>query len=111
LASSPPDGGGLIDLEEAADLADLFRLLGDATRVRILFALLDAGELRVRDIAAVVDVSETRVSQALRLLRGAGVVRNRRDGRAIFYRLDDAHVRMILDVSWAHVAHGARPDR
>ena len=95
----------LIDVDAAIDLADMFRLLGDPTRVRILFALLEAGELCVCDVAAVVETSETKVSQAMRLLRNAGVVRNRRDGRNIFYRLDDAHVRMLLDLSREHVAH------
>jgi len=95
----------LIDVDGAVDLADMFRLLGDPTRVRILFALLEAGELCVCDIAAVVDTSETKVSQAMRLLRNASVVRNRRHGRNIFYRLDDAHVRMLLDLSREHLAH------
>ncbi len=98
----------LIGLDVAGELAELFRLLGDPTRVRILFALLEAGELCVRDLAAVVDTSDTKVSQALRLLRGAGVVRNRRDGRNMYYRLDDAHVRMVLDISRAHVTHLSR---
>lgn len=95
----------LISVDVAGDLAGLFRLLGDPTRVRILFALLEAGELCVHDLAVVVDASETKVSQALRLLRNAGVVRNRRDGRNIIYRLDDAHVRLLLDVSREHVSH------
>ncbi len=100
----------LIDVDEAVDLAEMFRLLGDPTRVRILFALLEAGELCVCDIAAVVDTTDTKVSQAMRLLRSAGVVRNRRDGRNVFYRLDDAHVRMLLDLSRAHLAHtGDKP--
>ncbi|NNF63094.1 MAG: metalloregulator ArsR/SmtB family transcription factor [Acidimicrobiia bacterium] len=89
----------------------MFRLLGDPTRVRILFALLEAGELCVCDIAAVVDASETKVSQAMRLLRGSGVVRNRRAGRNVFYRLDDAHVRMVLDLSREHVAHSREEQR
>lgn len=95
----------LIDVDAADDLASLFRLLGDPTRVRILFALLEAGELCVHDVATVVGTSETKVSQAMRLLRNAGVVRNRREGRNIIYRLDDAHVRMLLDISREHVAH------
>jgi ArsR family transcriptional regulator, lead/cadmium/zinc/bismuth-responsive transcriptional repressor len=98
-------GASLLDVDEAVDLAEMFRLLGDPTRVRILFALLEGGELCVCDIAAVVDTSDTKVSQAMRLLRGAGVVRNRRDGRNVFYRLDDAHVRMLLDLSREHQAH------
>ncbi len=105
------DGGRIdattagIDVDEAVDLAEMFRLLGDPTRVRILFALLEAGELCVCDLAAAVQASETKVSQALRLLRGAGTVRNRRDGRNVYYRLDDAHVRTLLDVSRDHAAH------
>lgn len=101
----------LVDVDEAGALAEMFRLLGDPTRVRILYALLEAGELCVCDIAAVVDTSETKVSQAMRLLRSAAVVRNRRDGRNIFYRLDDAHVRLLLDLSREHVAHGQDVDR
>ena len=95
----------LIDVNVAVDLAEMFRLLGDPTRVRILFALLEAGELCVCDIAQVVETTDTKVSQAMRLLRSAGVVRNRRDGRNIFYRLDDGHVRMVLDLSREHLAH------
>ncbi len=100
----------LIDSEEAAALSEMFRLLGDPTRVRILYALLEAGELCVCDIAAVVDTTETKVSQAMRLLGAAGAVRNRRDGRNIFYRLDDAHVRLVLDLSREHVAHSQGHD-
>ncbi len=95
----------LIDINVAGNLAEMFRLLADPTRVRILSALLEAGELCVCDIAEVVDTTETKVSQAMRLLRPAGVVRNRRDGRKIFYRLDDSHVRMLLELSHAHVTH------
>ncbi len=92
-------------IEEAADLAGLFKLLGDPTRTRILYSLLEAGELCVCDIAATVSVPETSVSQALRLLRTAGVVSGRRDGRMVFYRLADGHVRMLLDLSREHARH------
>lgn len=93
----------LLPVDEAERLAELFRLLGDATRTRLLYALLEAGELCVCDVAATIGASETAVSHALRLLRTAGVVRSRRDGRMHYYRLDDAHVRMLLDVSHAHL--------
>ena len=101
----------LIDSHEAGALADTFKLLAEPNRVRILYALLEAGELCVCDLAATVGVTETSVSHAMRLLRGAGIVRNRRDGRLIYYRLDDAHVRMLLDLSREHHAHGAESDR
>lgn len=95
----------LISADEADELAGLFRLLGDPTRARILHALLEAGEMRVCDLAETVEVSESTASHALRLLRTAGVVRNRRDGRSIHYRLDDAHVRLLLDISREHLQH------
>lgn len=94
-----------VDLDEAVRLADLFRLLGDPTRARILFALLEAGELCVCDIAEAVETPESTVSHALRLLRTAGIVRNRRDGRMIHYSLQDEHVRMLLDMSLTHLRH------
>lgn len=101
------DSAVLVDADEAGHLAELFRLLGDPTRVRILYALLAAGELCVHDVATTVEASETKVSQALRLLRTAGAVRNRRDGRHIYYRLDDDHIRQLLAVCRDHLAHAA----
>ncbi|MGH8886389.1 MAG: ArsR/SmtB family transcription factor [Egibacteraceae bacterium] len=95
----------LVSPEEAERLAGRFRLLGDPTRARLLYALVEAGELCVCDLAATVEVSEPAVSHALRLLRTAGVVRSRRDGRMVYYRLDDAHVRILLDLSREHLRH------
>ena len=74
-------------------------------RLAILHALLEAGELCVCDLARLAGVAENVVSQALRLLRAADVVRTRRDGRRIHYRLADAHVRLLLDLSADHVRH------
>ena len=96
---------GLIDAADAARLADLFKLLGDPTRARILYALLEAGEMCVCDISETVEIPESTASHALRLLRTAGIVRNRRDGRMVHYSLDDAHVRMLLDLSLQHLRH------
>lgn len=95
----------MIPSEEVGRLTDLFRLLGDRTRVQILYALAEVGELCVCDLAAVVDMPETSVSHALRLLRASGVVRNRKGGRMVYYSLDDVHVRMLLDVSAEHLRH------
>ena len=88
-------------------ITELFRLVGEPTRVRLLYALVEAGEMCVCDLAAVVDSPETSVSHALRLLRMAGIVRTRRDGRMIYYSLTDAHVRLLLDVTAEHLRHAA----
>src|SRR5690349_4353446 len=85
--------------------AALFKLLGDPTRARLLHALLEAGELCVCDLAAATDQMETTVSQSLRMLRASGVVTGRRQGRLVYYRLADAHVRMLLDLTREHVGH------
>ena len=93
------------DDAEAGSLAELFRLLGDVRRTKILYALLEVGELCVCDISAAVRVPEASVSQTMRLLRASGVVDNRREGRRVYYRLADAHVRMLLDVCREHTGH------
>ena len=95
----------LVGLEEAGRLAEQFKLLADPTRTRLLYALLEAGELCVCDLAETIGVPESSVSHALRLLRTAGIVRNRRDGRMIYYSLDDSHVRLLLDISLEHLRH------
>lgn len=100
----------VIDPAEAARLAELFKLLGDPTRARILDALRVAGELCVGDLAEVVATPESTVSHALRLLRTAGVVRNRREGRTVHYSLDDDHVVDLLERSLRHLSH-LDPDR
>src|SRR5690554_5934848 len=72
-------------------LADVFKALGDSTRLRIILAL-QVGELCVCDLAEVLDMSQSAISHQLRVLRGLHLVRNRRSGKEIFYSLDDEHV-------------------
>lgn len=91
------------DRETHERLASVFRALGEPTRLRILTALLEAGELCVCDLAETVEMTESSTSRHLRILRGERIVRNRRKGREVYYSLDDAHVRMLLDVALAHV--------
>lgn len=86
-------------------LADVLDLLGDVTRLKLLAALLEAGEMCVCDLAAATGQSESAVSHALRLLRAHRVVSVRRAHRMAYYRLEDAHVRMLLDVGLAHTGH------
>lgn len=86
-------------------LAEVFGLLSDPGRVRILVTLLEGGEVCVHDLAAITGQSESAVSHALRLLRAYRVVAVRRSGRLAFYRLADGHVRMLLDVALTHLGH------
>lgn len=86
-------------------VAAVFKLVGDPTRARLLYALLEAGELCVCDLAAATGTLEATVSQSLRLLRASQVVSARRDGRLMYYRLADAHVRMLLDLTREHITH------
>ena len=93
------------DADELNRVSAVFKLLGDPTRARLLYALLEAGELCVCDLAAATATAETTVSQALRLLRASGVVTGRREGRNVSYRPSDAHVRLLLDVTREHITH------
>jgi ArsR family transcriptional regulator len=92
----------LIGTDDVIDLAETFRVLGDPTRVRILDAL-SHGELCVCDLAALVSMSESAVSHQLRLLRNLRLVRPRRDGRMVFYALDDRHIITLFRQGLRHV--------
>ena len=95
----------LPDERVSRDLAESFRLLADPGRVRVILALLEGGELCVCDLAAVTGLSPTACSHNLRLLRARSLVRNRKQGRNVYYSLDDAHIRLLLDVALQHVTH------
>jgi ArsR family transcriptional regulator len=92
----------LIGEDEVGDLAETFRTLGDPTRVRILDAL-SHGELCVCDLAALVRMSESAVSHQLRLLRNLRLVKPRREGRMVFYALDDRHIITLFRQGLRHV--------
>jgi DNA-binding transcriptional ArsR family regulator len=99
--------------EQVEELADVFGLLADPGRLRVLVALLE-GEMCVCDLAAAAGASESAASHHLRLLRAHRVVQVRRSGRMAYYRLADAHVRMLLDLALAHIGHApaaAHPER
>ena len=91
--------------QDIEDLADVFALLGEPGRLRLLASLLEAGELCVCDLAASTGLSESAVSHGLRLLRAHRVVSVSRRGRMAYYRLADAHVRMLLDLGLTHTQH------
>ena len=87
------------------EVASVFGVLAEPARLRIVLALLEAGELCVCDIAAAADVSETSASQHLRILRSGRTVRKRRDGRVAYYSLADGHIRLLIDVALEHMRH------
>ena len=88
------------------DLAELFKVFGDSTRVRIISALMHA-ELCVCDIGALLGMSKSAISHQLRILRQSRLVKNRREGKVVFYSLDDRHISGIFRQGLAHV--GERP--
>lgn len=93
--------GSMPSKETIEHLADLFKIFGDPTRVRILLAL-DAGEMCVRCISSTVDMSMSAISHQLRILREAHLVTSRRDGRTVYYALCDDHVRVVLETALEH---------
>ena len=84
------------------DLAELFKIFGDSTRVKILYALLES-ELCVCDIAKLMDVSQSAVSHQLRVLKASKLVKFRREGKTIYYSLADNHVVSILNQGMEHI--------
>ncbi|MCR5213602.1 MAG: metalloregulator ArsR/SmtB family transcription factor [Eubacterium sp.] len=90
------------DDEYLYDLAELFKIFGDSTRVKILYSLFD-DELCVNDIAMVLNLSQSSVSHQLKILKQSKLVKFRRDGKSIYYSLDDDHVRSILDLGMEHL--------
>lgn len=91
--------------DRARELAELFSTMADPTRVKLLARLLTE-ELCVHELAAELEVSQSAVSHQLRLLRDRHLVETRREGRHIFYRLADDHVRDLLTRAASHLEHG-----
>ena len=91
----PPD-------EVLYDLAELFKIFGDSTRIKILYALLQS-ELCVCDIAGLLDVTQSAVSHQLRVLKASKLVKFRREGKVVFYSLTDDHVSRILSQGMEHI--------
>jgi len=90
--------------ETIAGMAEIFKALGDPSRLKIVSALL-IQEHCVCDLAAICGQSESAVSHQLRILRSLRVVKNRRDGKIIYYSLDDDHVRSLIQMSRDHISH------
>ncbi|MBR6524819.1 MAG: helix-turn-helix transcriptional regulator [Clostridia bacterium] len=88
--------------ERLDDLAELYKIFGDTTRVKILYALLEA-EMCVCDIAALLSMTQSAISHQLRVLKQTKLVKSRRSGKTVFYSLADEHVRTILSMGMEHL--------
>ena len=90
------------DEEKLYDLADLFRIFGDTTRIKLLYILRNQ-ELCVNDLAQSLNMTQSAVSHQLKILRQSKLVRNRREGKSLFYSLNDNHVVTIIDQGMEHI--------
>ena len=90
------------DDEILYDLAELFKVFGDSTRIKILYSMFE-NELCVNDIARLLNLSQSSVSHQLRILKTSKLVKFRREGKSIYYSLDDEHVRSIISMGMDHV--------
>lgn len=91
-------------IQEIEKVSQIFKVLSDVTRLKIVLTL-KSGERNVTSIAEVVEMEQSAVSHQLKLLRDNDVVKSRRDGKTIFYSLDDHHVLEILDKTFTHIHH------
>ena len=85
-------------------LAEFFKIIGDPTRTKILFAL-DQNEMCVCDIANVFGMTKSSISHQLAALRQSGIVKSRRDGKEVYYTLDDDHVKQVFEIGIEHIEH------
>lgn len=86
------------------DLAEFFKVFGDATRIRILQSLLN-GEKNVSELADSLDMTQSAISHQLRVLRQNDLVKYRKEGKTVFYSLDDEHIRTVLEQGMIHIRH------
>ncbi|NLM73813.1 MAG: winged helix-turn-helix transcriptional regulator [Clostridiaceae bacterium] len=88
--------------ESLYDLAELFKVFGDSTRIKILWAL-EAAEMCVCDIAVLLNMTQSAISHQLRVLKQANLVKNRKEGKIVYYSLADDHVKQIFDKGLEHI--------
>lgn len=87
------------------DLAELFKVFGDSTRIRIIWALFES-EMCVCDIAYLLNMTQSAISHQLRVLKAARLVKYRRSGKTVYYSLDDSHIKQIFEMGIEHIIEG-----
>lgn len=90
--------------KELYKLSELFKVIGDPTRIKILWAL-DNHEMCVCDIANVLNMTKSSISHQLAVLRDNGIVKNRKDGKEVYYTLDDEHIKELYELGLVHIYH------
>ena len=90
------------DFDKVMDLSDFFKVMGDSTRLQILMALIH-NECCVGDLSCILNMTQSAVSHQLKALRTSKLVKSRREGRVIYYSLDDEHIKTILDMAFVHI--------
>ena len=93
----------LPDEEILLDTAELFKVFGDSTRAKIICAL-EISEMCVCDIASLLNMSSSAISHQLRILKQSRIVRNRREGKVVYYSLDDEHIKQLFDTAIEHLS-------
>lgn len=102
VTTPSPLAGALASIEAVSELADLFQLMADANRLRIILTVIDS-ERSVSDIAASLSLSQPLVSHHLRLLRAARILRSERRGKQVFYAAADDHIRCVIEDMLTHI--------
>lgn len=92
------------DINELENLSELFKIIGDLTRTKILW-ILDRHEMCVCDIANVLNMTKSSISHQLAILRESGIVKYRKDGKEVYYTLDDGHIKKLYEIGLEHIEH------
>ena len=92
------------DINELENLSELFKIIGDLTRTKILW-ILDRHEMCVCDIANVLNMTKSSISHQLAILRESGIVKYRKDGKEVYYTLDDEHIKKLYEIGLEHIEH------
>lgn len=95
----------MLSEDKAVQLADIFKALGDPTRVKMIYALLQTGELCVHDLCELLNMTQSAISHQLRYLRNLRLVKRRKAGKTVYYSLDDHHIEQIFAQTLQHITH------
>ena len=98
------------DDKELINLSELFKILGDLTRIKIIWTL-DNNEMCVCDIANVLNMTKSSISHQLSILKNAGIVRYRKSGKEVYYTLDDEHINKLYEIGLEHIEHRMKGER